>query len=165
MILAPSRSEKSQLAVDLLSDLGFLISPKSCLIPSQCREFLGMTVDSHRLEFRVPEDKIRKSDQSVRQSLRLDSAGKLTLRHLAGVIGKIQAMSPAVSPSRLYPRNLLFCKNRALAHCKVQKTAWNKPVALSPDAHTELESWQSLLLQWNGKFLLPPKAPRGDHRG
>ena len=28
----------------------------------------------------------------------------------------------------------------------------------SPDARTELESWQSLLLQWNGKSILPPKA-------
>ena len=161
LILASSRSEsirQSQLAVDLLSDLGFLISPKSCLIPSQSREFLGMSVNSHRLELRVPKDKIRKFGQTVRQALRLDSAGRLTLRQLAGVIGKIQAMSPAVSPSRLYSRNLLFCKNRALARCKVKKTAWNKPVALSPDARTELESWQSLLLQWNGKSLLPPKA-------
>ena len=31
-------------------------------------------------------------------------------------------------------------------------------MALSPNVRTELESWQSLLLQWNGKSLLPPKA-------
>ena len=75
LILAPYRSEnirQSQLAVNLLVNLGFLILPKSCLIQSQSREFLGMTVDSHRLKLCDPNDKIRKFGQSVRQALRLD---------------------------------------------------------------------------------------------
>ena len=154
LILAASRQEcllRTQAAVNLLVRLGFLISPKSCLDPSQCREFLGMTIDSHRLELWVPRDKIRKFKQVVRQSLRLDDHHRLSLRQLAGVIGKIQAMSPAVSPARLWSRHFLFCKNRALAACANRKTAWNLPVRLSADAHTELEQWTSLLEKWNGK--------------
>jgi hypothetical protein len=161
LILAASRQEclqRTQAAVNLLVRLGFLISPKSCLDPSQCREFLGMTIDSHRLELRVPRDKIRKFKQVVRQSLRLDDQHRLSLRQLAGVIGKIQAMSPAVSPARLWSRQLLFCKNRALAACANKKTAWNLPVRLSADARTELEQWATLLEKWNGKGFLPPKA-------
>ena len=121
LIMAPSREaclRQSQAAVDLLVRLGFLISPKSCLDPSQTREFLGMLIDSHRLQLRVPREKIKKFRQVVRQSLRLDLTHRLSLRQLAGVIGKIQAMSPAVSPARLWSRHLLFCKNRALARCQ-----------------------------------------------
>ena len=161
LILAATREEsirQSQLAVDLLVRLGFLISPKSCLIPARSREFLGMSIDSHRLELRVPREKMRKFRQVVRQSLRLDDQHRLTLRQLAGVIGKIQAMSPAVSPARLWSRHLLFAKNRALASSTDRRTAWNKTVRLSADSRTELEKWEHLLEQWNGKSFLPPKA-------
>jgi hypothetical protein len=161
LLMAASRQEclqQAQVAVDLLVRLGFLISPKSCLEPSQSREFLGMTIDSHRLQLRVPPEKIRKFRQVVRQSLRLDDLSRLSLRQLAGIIGKIQAMSPAVSPSRLWSRHLLFCKNRALAQCKDKRTAWNKQVRLSADGRRELEKWEHLLSEWNGKSILPPKA-------
>jgi hypothetical protein len=161
LLLAPSREEsirQSQIAVDLLVRLGFLISPKSCLEPARTREFLGMTIDSHRLQLRVPREKVTKFRYVVRQSLRLDDVHRLTLRQLAGVIGKIQAMSPAVSPARLWSRQLLFCKNKALAACKDKKTAWNKPVPLSPAARSELERWGTLLEKWNGRSILAPKA-------
>ena len=161
LILASSREQsikQSQLAVDLLVRLGFLISPKSCLDPSRTREFLGMTIDSHRLELRVPREKIRKFRQVVRQSLRLDDQHRLTLRQLAGVIGKIQAMAPAVSPARLWSRHLLFAKNRALASSGSPRTAWNNVVRLSADSRIELEKWVNLLEHWNGKSFLPPKT-------
>ena len=117
-----------------------------------------MSFYSHRLELRVPREKIRKFRQVVRQSLRLDDQRRLTLRQLAGVIGKIQAMAPAVSPARLWSRHLLFAKNRALACSGRSRTAWNNFVRLSADARTELEKWVHLLEQWNGKSFLPPKV-------
>ena len=99
------------MAVNLLVRVRFLISPKSCLDPSRTRVFLGMTIDSHRMELRVPREKVRKFRQVVKQSMRLDAQHCLTLRQLAGVIGKIQAMAPTISPARLWSRHLLFAKN------------------------------------------------------
>jgi len=162
LILASSREksiQQSQMAVNLLVRLGLFISPKSCLDPSRTRVFLGMTIDSHRMELRVPREKVRKFRQVVKQSLRLDDQHRLTLRRLAGVIGKIQAMAPAVSPARLWSRHLLFAKNRALAASGAhRRTAWNKTVRLSADSRIELEKWVDLLEKWNGKSFLPPKA-------
>jgi hypothetical protein len=77
---------------------------------------------------------------------------------LAGVIGKIQAMAPAVSPARLWSRHLLFAKNRALASSSSPRTAWNNFVRLSADSRIELEKWMTLLEQWNGKSFLPPRT-------
>jgi hypothetical protein len=104
LILASSREkviQQSQMAVNLLILLGFLFSPKSCLDPSRTRVFLAMAIDSHRMELRVPREKVRKFRQVVEQSLRLADQHRLTLCQLAGVIGKVQTMTPAVSPARL----------------------------------------------------------------
>lgn len=161
ILLSRSREESvrhTQYTINLLVRLGFLISPKSHLSPAQTVEFLGMNVDSHRMELRVPRGKVAKFTSVVRQALRHDSAHRLTLRQLAGVIGKIQAMAAAVSPARLMSRHLLFGKNRALAACKDKKTAWSKTVRLSGDARTELEQWETLLSRWNGRSIIPPKA-------
>ena len=139
LILVTSHEQsikQSQLAVDLLVCLGFLrclISPKSCLTPSRTCEFLKMTIDLHRLELRVPCERIQRFRQVVRKSLSLKGHHRLTLCQLAGVIGKIQAMAPAMSLARLWSHHLLFAKNHALASSVSPRTAWNNFVRLSAE--------------------------------
>ena len=160
-LLAPSRADavrKTQLAVDLLVRLGFLISPKSEVDPSRTREFLGMQVDSHKMELRVPAQKIKNFKDAVRRSLRQNAEGTLSLRQLAGVLGKINAMSPAVLPARLLSRHLMLDKNRAMGGVCARQARWNKSVHLSPAATVELEEWLTLLDTWNGRSVIPPTA-------
>ena len=79
---------QTQFAVDLLVHLGFLISPKSDVEPSRIRDFLGMTIDTHKMELRVPSGKVKAFLDSVKHTLRAQAESRLTLRQLAGVIGK-----------------------------------------------------------------------------
>ena len=149
---------KTQRAVDLLVHFGFLISPKSEVDPSRVQDFLGMTVDSHRMELRVPSKKIKNFKDAVRRCLQRNAAGSLSLRELAGVLGKISAMSPAVLPARLLSRHLLHDKNRAMAGSPSGRVIWESTLQLSPEALLELTEWQSLLDQWNGRSVIPPTA-------
>ena len=151
---------QTQLAVDLLVHLGFLISPKSEVEPSKIRDFLGMTIDTHKMELRVPSSKVKNFLDSVKKTLRAQAESRLTLRQLAGVIGKISAMTPAVLPARLLSRELLFDKNRALAKCSVKKLAWDSTVNLRPAALYELEQWLVILRSWNGRSIIPPNRAR-----
>jgi hypothetical protein len=163
LILAPTLETcraQTQQAINLLSHLGFIISSKSQLTPSRQRVFLGMLVDSHNMELRVPKDKLKKFLSVVRQTLRRHDTSSLNLRQLAGVIGKIQALAPAVTPARLLSRHLLFCKNRTLKLHNARPSAWNAPVQLTEAALGELHQWQTILQTWNGRAIIPPKARR-----
>ena len=115
-----------------------------------------MTIYSHQMELRVPHEKVRKFRQVVNQSLCLDDQHRLTLRQLAGVIGKFQAMAPAVSPARLWSRHLLFAKNRALAASGAHRRT--ETVRLSADSRIKPEKWVDLLEKWNGKSFLLSNA-------
>ena len=151
---------QTQFAVDLLVHLGFLISPKSEVEPSRIRDFLGMTIDTHKMELRVPSGKVKAFLDSVKRTLRAQAESRLTLRQLAGVIGKISAMTPAVLPARLLSRELLFDKNRALAKSFNKKQAWDAKVDLRPAALSELEQWLVILRSWNGLSIIPPNRAR-----
>jgi len=158
-LMAPSRGdslEKTQRAVDTLVHFGFLVSPKSELDPRRVQDFLGMTVDSHAMELRVPHKKVKNFKDAVRRCLQRNAAGSLSLRELAGVLGKITAMTPAVLPARLLSRHLLDCKNRAMATGDTIR--WEACVHLDQAARVELEEWQHLLDHWNGRSVIPPEA-------
>ena len=158
-LMAPSLGdslEKTQRAVDTLVHFGFLVSPKSELVPRRVQDFLGMTVDSHAMELRVPHKKVKNFKDAVRRCLQRNAAGSLSLRELAGVLGKITAMTPAVLPARLLSRHLLDCKNRAMATGGTIR--WEACVHLDQAARVELEEWQHLLDHWNGRSVIPPAA-------
>lgn len=143
----------TQIVVDELVRAGFLCHPtKSEVTPSRTREFLGLTIDSHRLLLRVPPEKVKATTRAIRQTIAASQSGSLTIRGLAGLIGKLQALGPAVSPARFRSRSLLHLKNEALAGSRVR---WDHPVVLDAPALAELSWWLTEFQQWNGKSILP----------
>jgi Reverse transcriptase (RNA-dependent DNA polymerase) len=155
-ILARSREESvrhTQMVVDLFAQLGLLLSPKSALEPSRAREFLGMTVDSHRMMLRVPPAKVQAVHKAVRATLRGAATGSLTVRQLAGLLGKLNAVGAAVAPQRLRCRELLALKNEAFG----RQARWDAKVTLNSLAHGELNWWLECLGDWNGRTVLPQR--------
>lgn len=152
LIMASSEEEAKRhtaRALELLTTLGFLINwKKSHLIPTQVLQFLGLTVDSHEMQFRVPEERL----QSVLHALRdLQRQRRTTLRQLAHCIGKLSSLELAVLPVRLRTRELL----RNLNHMK--GSDWDKQIPLWQGARTEILWWIQHLREWNGRaIVLPP---------
>lgn len=137
-------------ALTLLIKLGFKINwRKSMLIPSQVVQFLGLTIDSHAMMFRVPKDKVA----NVLESLTLLTrpfARWITQRQLAHVIGKLMALEAAVLPIRLRTRDLLRNLN---TH---KGDNWNQRIPIWQSARTEAQWWLSHLHEWNGRALVLP---------
>ena len=81
-----------QLVGCVLQYLGFLLHPdKLKLRPSQARLFLGTVVDSSNhmnVVLRLPASKLNGTRRRAQQCRSLLRRGQLTLRVLAGVLGK-----------------------------------------------------------------------------
>ena len=133
----------------LLENLGFIINfPKLVLTPTQDLEFLGFTIDSSKLEIRLPGEKIKKVKQEAKKLLNLTEPQALVLSRL---LGKLNHTSQAIPPTPLFYRNLQQCLLQALRSGGEEYSA---TVNLTQDARGELEWWLNHLNRWNGRFLL-----------
>ena len=87
-----------------LMQLGFTINlEKSVLNPTQEIEFLGMMINSLSMGVWLLVEKVKKLLEICREYL---SQGKLTLRELASLIGKLYSTQPAIAMAPLQVRVL-----------------------------------------------------------
>ena len=134
--------------VYLLENLGFVINhPKSQLTPSQEIEFLGFTVNSSRMELKLPGEKIKKIRAEAGKALQAHSVSALALSRL---IGKMNVATQAIQMAPLYYRNLQSCLREALQ----EGQDYSSVVTLTQEAQEELEWWKVHFTQWNGRSLI-----------
>ena len=142
LIMAESKDlaeEHTAALVFLLENLGFLLSAKSVMIPSQSMEFLGFMLDSHTMRLQVQEAR------------RLLNATEISAREVSRTVGKMNAMSQGIPPAPLFYRALQRDLTRAL---EAGGQSYETTCLLSVEAREELQWWTSYLEQWNGKSLL-----------
>ena len=134
--------------VYLLENLGFVINyPKSELTPTQEIEFLGFTVNSTKMELRLPGEKIKKIRNEAGKILQPDTVSALALSRL---IGKMNAATQAIPMAPLYYRNLQTCLREALQ----EDQSYSSTTTLTVEAREELEWWRDHFSQWNGRSLI-----------
>ena len=95
--------QQSRAVVWLLGALGFYIGwkDKCQLHPRQWARFLGLLVDARLQTFAVPKDKALAFRGLAEELL---AASSITDRQIAAVVGKMIAMSPAISLAPLHAR-------------------------------------------------------------
>ena len=132
----------------LLENLGFVINhPKSELIPTQEIDFLGFTVNSTKMELKLPSEKIRKIRSDANKALQSHTVSALMLSR---IIGKMTAATRAIPMAPLYYRNLQTCLRVALQ----EDQSYSTVITLSDEAREDLEWWQDHFTQWNGRNLI-----------
>ena len=125
-----------QATVQLLRSLGFIIHPeKSVLVPSQTIQYLGVVINSSTMTVTLTDERKASLVAACAQVLK---AGKVTIRDLAKVIGKIVASFPAVRFGPLHYRHLEDCKKAALREAKGD---YDSHTSLTPPARDELKWW------------------------
>jgi len=157
LIIAETRektSEHTREARKFLESLGWTINyQKSELTPTRAIVYLGFTINSQEMCLYVPSAKVKDIKRDI--ALCLDAIGEssLTLRQLAGVLGKITATSGAISTTKLLTRQLLREKNQLL-----HRHGWDHFIQISSSAQQELRSWQTYLEEYNGREIImgPP---------
>ena len=116
--MARSKAESirhTQGAVDLLHSIGFGVRPdKIVAVPTRSLEFLGLQVNTARIEFRVPRIKIRDLRRQIHSTLSLDEGRQLTLRLFSSLIGKVNAVRGAVAAAPMHIWPLLHLQHSVL---------------------------------------------------
>ena len=96
----------------LFDDLGFCAHPgKSCLIPSQEVNFLGVVLNSITMTVRLPMEKKQKMKNACTA---LQERSKYIIREAARVIGLLVSSFPTVMYGQLYYRELEKEKSHTL---------------------------------------------------
>ena len=111
--------EATQLTIDTLHRLHFLLHPEKCkLRPALQRQYLGCVVDTTRPEYvtlRLPTKRLKGIARASAQAMSKLKAGKpLPLRSLASLLGKQRAARDCVTVTYLMTRELLRWQNATI---------------------------------------------------
>lgn len=133
-----------------LQAVGLVINQaKSQLIPVQVIEFLGFSINSIRMMFYLPQDKVTDIQQLCRQVL---TQTQVTVRFLASLVGKMVATMRAVVPATLQCRELQIAQIQALLEGK----CYDDHVAISNQMKESLSWWLANIEACNGRAIITP---------
>ena len=115
---------------------------KSVLDPTREIEFLGLVLNSTKQTVSVSAEKLAHLQRDARHLLDKE---ELPTRELAGFLGRLVAVRPAISVTFLHTRHLELCKVRG-----VQNQGWDGKSTITPAAREELLWWTSQAQFENG---------------
>lgn len=131
------------LLIRLLHSLGFNISWKKVISPSQKVRFLGVNFDSQRMKLSLPEDKLVKLHAELRF---FQDRSRATKRQLQRLCGHLSHCAKVIRGGRTF-------SNRIIALLQGLKEG-NPRIKLSPCFKLDIEWWQSWSHSFNGEACL-----------
>ena len=147
-------NEHTAALIFLLENLGFIINhPKSGLKPLREIGFLGLIVNSIKMEVKMPGEKIKHIRQDARKILEKESCQAIELSRL---LGKLNDARQVIPPAPLFCRNLQHCLSIALNGGR----DYSVPAHLTRPAREELAR-TSHQMEWAQS---PLKEARHDYR-
>ena len=118
--------------------------------PHSGNKIPGVTVNSSKMELRLPGEKIKKI-RAEAGKIQSDSVSALALSRL---IGKMNAATQAIPMAPLCYRNLQTCLRDALQ----EDQNYSPTTLLTEEAREDLEWWKDHFTEWNG-WLTTPHSP------
>ena len=111
--------------------------------PARILPFLGIVLDTEKLELRLPEEKLQRLRELIRQWQGKKSCRK---RELLSVIGQLQHACRVVKPGRTFLRRMIELSTTAheLYH----------HIRLNRGFQSDLEWWALFLSEWNGVGMM-----------
>ncbi|KAG1561382.1 hypothetical protein G6F47_002260 [Rhizopus delemar] len=136
--------ERPNRAKRLHDDICILSQDPQDLQQKAQREYLGFEFNTKKMTIRVPNLKINKLMQRIKQVM---TPTVRTCRWMTGLIGKITAMIPAVGEALLHIRHIQRSLSRSLS---TQAYNWEGPCHLDQQSVEELQWWKTFLTKKNG---------------
>jgi hypothetical protein len=135
-------SNNMDIMFETCNTCGVEINPKKTVQPTTQLEFLGIIVDSVRMELRISEVRLT----AVRQELLWWYGRKIgTKRSLLSLIGKLSFISSVITPGKTFLRRLitLSMQGKQLSH----------KMRLNAMARADVEWWLTCVDSWNRKSV------------
>ena len=89
--------------------LGFPVQTSKVVKPTTCIEFLGIIIDSSKMELRISEERMAEVLKELKMFKRKYTCHK---RELLSLIGKLKFVSKVVHPGRIFTRRLIELSNK-----------------------------------------------------
>lgn len=137
--------ESQNKVITFLRFLGLHISWAKVTPPSQITNYLGVTIDSVKMELRLPPEKLDKLNAALEQFSGKKSATKKQIEKLAGILSHCATV---VRGGRT------FCR-RVYDACKLAASNKSKCVRLSVLVRDDIKWWQKFAAIFNGKAAIP----------
>ena len=147
LILGPAESESCandlQKFLAVCKEIGVPIKEDKTVGPCTCLTFMGLELDSGKMEARLPVDKLEKVRHllSIHQKCR-----KITLHSLQSIIGLLNFCCIVVRPGRCFLRRLIDLTKSV--------SRPNHRITLNKDARRDLAAWLLFVEHFNGRNLL-----------
>ena len=123
--------------------------------PSACLTFLGNTLDTQRMEARLPDGKMQRIRTMVAAWL---SRKKATKREILSLVGLLQHATKVIKPGRTFVARMYreAARLKNLSHF----------TRLTKDFHSDLRWWHLFMSTWNGVSFMDcsPQTPHADHQ-
>ena len=111
--------------------------------PTQIITFLGIELDSIKMEARLPPEKLFSYSEEIKEALQMN---KIKLRALKSLIGKLQYATSVVTGGRAFLRRM---HNLTIG---IQKPHFY--IRITEQVFEDLQTWQSFLNNFNGKSFI-----------
>ena len=128
-----------QLIKEICHFLGIPLALEKVEGPSPTLDFLGITLDTSRMEARLPEEKLQRVRVAVHEWIHKKSATK---REILSLVGSLQHATKVVRAGRS------FLSRMYSAAAKVPEL--NYYTRLNKDFRSDLAWWHTFLADWNG---------------
>ena len=146
LLVAPSYEECKQALtafITLARELGIPLASNKTVGPSTDLAFLGIQINTLRMTASLPIDKIHRYTTDLTVVL---AKGKITLRELKSVIGKLQFSTSVIRPGRPFLRRLI---DRTMG---IQKPHYF--IRLRSEELEDIKIWIEFLKSYNGITIL-----------
>ena len=126
----------------LFTDLNIPIAPGKTFPACTCLEFMGILLDSNKMEARLPVDKLTRIQEALGQWTTRKSA---TLQELQSLIGTLQFACKVIAPGRPFLQRIIhLTKGIKFPH-------WH--IRLNSGFRKDISMWLHFLQNWNGVSL------------
>lgn len=135
-------------ALEVFGHLGVPVAPNKVEGPSPVLTFLGIVIDAHHFQLRLPLEKLDRLQEMLGAWLDRKSCRR---RELESLLGHLSHAATVVRPGRTFLRGLfsLLKASRAPYHF----------IHLSAQARGDLHWWRHFLQSWNGTAFFPLPVP------
>ena len=139
---APTRKQcriNLNIMLKMCEIVGFVVNPDKIIEPATTIEFLGIIIDSIKMETRISQDRLRDIIQELSEFV---GRQWCTKRQLLSLIGKLEFINRVVKPGRSFTRRMIdMSKHVKFLHHRIR---------LKRHFHEEVKWWLYFLPSWNG---------------
>ena len=128
----------------LFTELDIPVAPGKTFPPTTSLEFMGVLLDSIKMEARLPLDKLTRTKEALHEWSHKKSA---TLKELQSLIGTLQFVCRVVVSGRAVLQ-LIISLNKGISNSR-----WH--IKLNTEFRKDISMWLTFLEHWNGVSFFP----------